>query len=83
MQTYIVNETKTPLGEFLNWTQHGPVQIMQYNQVLGIIVNPQDYQEMQTFYANRLLHTLDEAAEIAKRAGLTSEKLDGLLIDES
>jgi hypothetical protein len=38
---------------------------------------------MRAFYADRLLHTMDNAADAAAQAGLTPEKLAGLLADES
>jgi hypothetical protein len=48
-----------------------------------VMVNVQDFEAMRAFYANRLQHTLDDAATAAERAGMTPEMLDALLADES
>jgi len=38
---------------------------------------------MREYYANRLLHTMDRVGTRAQQQGLTEEKLDALLSDES
>lgn len=83
MQTFTANEAKTRFGEFLDCAQREPVRVMRHDRVVGVMVSAQDYEAMRTFYANRLQHTLDEAADAALRAGLTPETLDDLLADES
>lgn len=83
MQTYTANEAKTRFGEFLDQAQREPVQVMRHERVVGVMVSAQDYEAMRAFYADRLLHTLDEAAAAAARAGLTPAALDDLLADES
>ena len=47
------------------------------------MVSAEDYEAMRTFYADRLRHTMDEAAAAAAKAGLTQTTLDALLADES
>ncbi|TAN49613.1 MAG: type II toxin-antitoxin system Phd/YefM family antitoxin [Methylococcaceae bacterium] len=83
MQTYTANEAKTHFGQFLDRVQREPVQVMRHDRVVGVMVNAHDYEAMRVFYANRLQHTLDEAAGAAQRAGLTPAALDALLADES
>lgn len=83
MQTYTANEAKTRFGEFLDRAQREPVRVMRHDRVVGVMVNAQDYEAMRAFYANRLQHTLDDAADASSRAGLTPEKLDDLLANES
>lgn len=83
MQTYTANEAKTRFGEFLDRVQREPVRVMRHDRVVGVMVSAEDYEAMRAFYANRLLRTMDETAEAAERAGLTSEKLNALLADES
>jgi hypothetical protein len=51
--------------------------------LLGVMVSVQDFEAMRAFYANRLSHTLGDAAQAAELAGLTPEGLDALLADES
>ena len=83
MRTYTANEAKTRFGEFLDQAQREPVRVMRHDRVVGVLVSAQDYEAMRAFYANRLRATLDESAEAATRAGLTSAKLKALLADES
>ena len=47
------------------------------------MVSARDYEAMRAFYANRLQHTLAQAAQNAQDAGLTPAMLDELLRDES
>lgn len=83
MQTMSANEAKTRFGEFLDRAQREPVRVMRHARVVGVLVSAQDYEAMRAFYADRLQHRLDEAADAASRAGLTPEALDALLADES
>lgn len=83
MQTFTANEAKTRFGAFLDQVQREPVGVMRHDRLLGVMVSVQDFEAMRAFYANRLLHTLDQSANAAARAGMTPELLDGLLTDES
>jgi len=83
MQTYTANEAKTRFGEFLDKVQREPVRVMRHDRVVGVMVSAEDYEAMRAFYADRLLNTMDNAADAAARAGLTPEKLAELLADES
>ena len=83
MQTYTANEAKTRFGEFLDKVQREPVRVMRHDRVVGVMVSAQDYAAMRAFYADRLLKTMDETAAAAEKAGLTPEKLEQLLADES
>jgi prevent-host-death family protein len=83
MQTYTANQAKTHFGEFLDRVQREPVRVMRHDRVVGVMVSAQDYEAMRAFYSNRLLNTMNETAESAERAGLTTEILAGLLADES
>ena len=60
-----------------------PVWVMRHDRVMGVMVSLEDYEAMRAFYADRLLNAMDNAADAAKQAGLTLEKLAGLLADES
>jgi len=77
------NEAKTRFGEFLDRVQREPVAVMRHDRMVGVMVSTQDYEAMRAFYANRLQHALNEAADAAAVAGLTPEALDALLADES
>ncbi len=47
------------------------------------MISEEEYESMKHFYANRLLHSLDDAGKEAEKNGLTEEKLQELLFDES
>lgn len=83
MQTFTANEAKTRFGEFLDRAQREPVGVMRHARMVGVMVSVQDFEAMRAFYANRLQHSLNEAADAAAGAGLTPEALDALLADES
>jgi len=83
MQTYTANEAKTRFGEFLDRVQREPVRVTRHDRVVGVMVSAEDYEAMRLFYADRLLKTMDETAKTAERVGLTPEKLNELLADES
>ncbi len=83
MQEMTANEAKTHFGEFLDKAQREPVQVKRHNRVVGVLVSAEDYAAMRAFYADRLRHRLQESAAAASKAGLTEEKLDKLLADES
>ncbi len=83
MQTFTANEAKTRFGEFLDRVQREPVRVMRHDRVVGVMVSADDYEAMRAFYADRLLGAMNEAADAAERAGLTAEKLNALLADES
>lgn len=82
MQTFTANEAKTRFGEFLDRAQREPVGVLKHDRMVGVMVSVQDFEAMRTFYADRLLRTMDDTALAAQRAGLTSEKLAALLADK-
>ncbi len=83
MQTLSANTAKTNFGHFIDLAQREPVRVMRRDREVAVMVSSRDYADMQAFYANRLLHTLDEAGQYAASQGLTPDKLDALLADES
>ena len=82
-QIFTANEAKTHFGKFLDQAQRGPVQVKRHDRIVGVMVSPQDYEAMRQFYANRLQHRFDQAADTAMQAGLTAKQLKKLLLDES
>lgn len=83
MQTMTANQAKTQFGAFIDMAQREPVRVIRHDRVVGIMVSPADYEAMRAFYADRLSRTLDRTAAQAQQAGLTPDKLDDLLADES
>ena len=83
MQVVTANEAKTRFGELLDKAQREPVGVLKHDRMVGVMVSVQDFEAMRAFYADRLRHQLTESAQAAERAGLTANKLDELLADES
>lgn len=83
MQIYTANEAKTRFAEFIAVVQCEPVQVVRRNRVVGVMVSAEDFAAMRSFYADRLLRTMNDTAYAAEQAGLTAETLDALLADES
>ena len=83
MQTFTANEAKTRFGEFLDRAQREPVGVLKHDRMVGVMVSVQDFEAMRAFYADRLQHRLDAAAQSAAQAGLTPDVLRDLLADES
>ena len=83
MQLLSANYAKTQFGQMIDMAQKEPVRITRHNRVVGVMVSAQDYEDMRAFYANRLKHTLQTTAASARARGLTQDKLDELLRDES
>ena len=83
MQVLSANYAKTQFGQMIDMAQKEPVRITRHNRVVGVMVSAQDYEDMRTFYADRLKQTLQATANSARERGLTQVKLDELLSDES
>jgi prevent-host-death family protein len=83
MQLLSANYAKTQFGQMIDMAQKEPVRITRHNRVVGVMVSAQDYDDMRAFYANRLKQTLQATATAARERGLTQDKLDELLSDES
>lgn len=83
MQTVTANEAKTRFGEFIDRAQRAPVGVTRHDRMVGVMVSVQDYQAMCAFFANRLQHSLNEAADAAATAGLAPEAMDAVLANES
>ena len=83
MQIFTANEAKTHFGEFIDKAQREPVKVTRRGRTVGILVSEEEYESMRNYYANRLLHSLDDAGREAQENGLTEEKLEELLANES
>lgn len=83
MQTFTANEAKTHFGEFIDTAQRRPVGVTRRGRLVGIMIPPDDYEQMRLFYADRLRQTVKQAGEYAQQQGLTDEILEELLADES
>lgn len=76
------DEARTEFDALIDMAQREPVQVLRHDRVVGVMVSSKDYAAVRGLYADRLALTLDVAADEARRAGLTPERLDELLADE-
>ena len=83
MQQLTANEAKTHFGEFIDKAQREPVKVTRRGRTVGVMVSVDEYEAMKHFYADRLAHSMDRAGQEAIEKGLTEEKLEALLADES
>ena len=83
MQIFTANEAKIHFGEFIDKAQREPVKVTRRGRTVGVMVSEQEYEAMRHFYANRLLHTIDKSGKEATQRGLSTEKLEALLADDS
>ncbi len=81
MQVLTANQAKTHFGEFIDKAQKEPIKVTRRGRTVGVMVSEEEYEAMQQFYANRLLHSLDKAGREASEKGITEEKLQRLLDD--
>lgn len=82
MQTMSANEAKTRFGRFIDSAQKAPVGVIRHGRLVGVMISPDDYEQMRAFYANRLRQTVREIGEQAAQQGLTEDKLAELLADD-
>lgn len=83
MQRMTADQAKTQFDDLINKAQLQPVQVIDNDRVVAVMVPANDYEDMRAFYAARLISTMARTAREAAAAGLTQEKLDELLADES
>ncbi len=82
MISMTANEAKTRFGEFIDSAQREPVRVLRHDRVVGVMVNPRDYETMRLWYADRLMKTMDAVSDKASSLGLTEEGIEDLLRDE-
>lgn len=82
MKSMTANEAKTRFGEFIDSAQREPVRVLRHDRVVGVMVNPRDYETMRQWYADRLMKTMDAVADNASSLGLTEAGIEDLLRDE-
>lgn len=83
MQRMTADQAKTQFDVLINKAQLQPVQVIDNDRVVAVMVPASDYEDMRAFYVARLIRTMARTAGEAAAAGLTQEKLDELLADES
>lgn len=83
MQRLTTKQAAAQFDTFIDMARSRPVELIDNDQVIGVLMPASDYNDLRMFYADRLIRTMESIAVRAAAAGLTQEKLDDLLADES
>ena len=83
MQVLSASEARAKFGAFLDMAARGPVAVTRRGRVVGVLVGARHSDALRTFYAARLERTMAASAVEAEMAGLTADRLNNLLADES
>ncbi|MFU8833162.1 MAG: type II toxin-antitoxin system Phd/YefM family antitoxin [Wenzhouxiangella sp.] len=83
MKTFTALEAKNRFGQVIDAAQREPVTITRQGRPSVVILSAEEYQRRQTRAWQNLLGVMEETGRYASRQGLTEEKLDQLLADES
>jgi prevent-host-death family protein len=83
MKTFTALEAKNRFGQLIDAAQQGPVTVTRQGRPSVVIVSAEEYQRRQSRAWRNLLTIMDETGRYATEQGLTEEKLDQLLADES
>ena len=76
-------DAKNRFGQLLEAAQRAPVTVTKKGRPAAVILSVEDYQRMRGTGWRRLLDTMAAARTEAVERGLTDERLDELLADES
>jgi len=83
MKTFTALEAKTRFGQVIDAAQREPVTVTKQGRPSVVILSAEEYQRRQTRAWRNLLAVMEESGRYAAGQGLTEEKLDQLLADES
>jgi prevent-host-death family protein len=74
---------KNRFGQLLEAVQRAPVTVTKQGRPAAIVLSVEDYQRMRGAAWQRLTDTMANARRVTTERGLTDERLDELLGDES
>lgn len=83
MKTFTALEAKNRFGQVMEAAQREPVTVTRQGRPSVVIVSAEEYERRQSRAWRNLLAIMDETGRYAAEQGLTEEKLDQLLADES
>jgi antitoxin Phd len=83
MRTISSIEAKNRFGQLLDAAQRAPVTVTKKGRPAAVVLSVEDYERMRGAAWKRLIDTLAAARQEAAERGLTDERLDELLVDES
>lgn len=83
MRTISSLAAKNRFGQLLEAAQRSPVTVTKKGRPAAVVLSIEDYERMRGAAWKRLFDTLAAACSEAAERGLTDERLDELLADES
>lgn len=83
MRTISSLDAKSRFGQLLEAAQRAPVTVTRKGRPAAVVLSVEDYERMRGKAWQRLLDTMARAREEVTGRGLTAERLDELLGDES
>jgi prevent-host-death family protein len=76
-------DAQSRFGELLDAAQRAPVTVTRQGRPAAVILSVEEYERMRGAAWKRLAATMEAARREAAERGLTDERLDELLADES
>jgi prevent-host-death family protein len=83
MKTMTAIDAKNRFGQLLDAAQRQPVTVTKQGRPSVVVMSMEDYQRRKKYAWKNLLKLMQETGNNAERQGLTPEKLEQLLADES
>lgn len=82
MKTVAATDAKNRLGALIDDAQREPIVIRRQNRNVAVVLSMSEYQRLRAGNVQAFLDLRDQVAEDAARAGLTQDRLAGLLAEE-
>lgn len=83
MKEIAARDAKNRFGYLLDAVQSAPVRVTKKGRPVGVMMSVQQYERLRGAAWERLTSTMDELGDEAVAKGLTSARLEALLVDES
>ena len=83
MKIYTALEAKNRLGQVIDAAQREPVTVTRQGRASVVMVSAEEYERRQQRAWRNLLAVMEETGGYAAKQGLTEDKLDELLADDS
>lgn len=76
-------EAQNKFGQVIEAAQRQPITITRHGRPAVVVMSVEDYQRQRGKAWQRLVESSQRSSEYAEQRGLTQDKLDELLADES
>ena len=83
MKEFAARDAKNRFGHLLDAAQSAPVRVTKNGRPVGVLMSVDQYERLRGAAWEQLAETMDRLGRQAADAGLTENKLDALLADES